>query len=110
MWSEETREEKRKDRKDDETEGKKTDQISFLKKRGKVSFLHNVSSLKCLRTKDLLSQVPTCVCVCAASCVKRGVLACGQEAAGGYLDLGGLPPAFCWRGSPRRRPRSETAA
>lgn len=42
--------------------------------------------------------------------MKRGVLACGQEAAGGYLDLGGLPPAFCWRGSPRRRPRSETAA
>lgn len=23
--------------------------------------------------------------------MKRGVLACGQEAAGGYLDLGGLP-------------------
>lgn len=65
-----------------------------------------VASLKCLRTKDLLSQSPAC----AASCVKRGVLACGQEAAGGYLDLGGLPPAFCWRGSPRRRPRSETAA
>lgn len=71
-WRNERKEERWKERLRRRT---KTNLISFnrRKERGgnerKVSFLHNVSSLKCPRTKDLLSQVCVSVCVVCMLCV-----------------------------------------